>query len=355
MSVNHTGKNDSRDYALENFRAFAVLIVVFSHCVGGYIPNSDLGTALYIFVRGGTTLFVVITGYFLHRIYFERDNYVKLLKTKTLTLGIPYLFLSTAVLLFKLVSEGNLPDYPMHSQFFGNLSNIELFMIYLLTGTNGGIGYWFIPFYLFLIFLSPLFMKFSKLNINWQRFVFLIALLLSSIVWRPSGDLNLIQLVVYYSPFCLLGMYFSEHEAKIRKAIVKFTLPLAFCLCSISVFMQFNGTLGNKYKQNLFEYSGMDWMVFKQFFLICFLFSIIYRYFDRKIEALKKIAQQSLPIFFLHGLFIPIIDRIDSFEFFFLNTFTRVLLFITTVFFSMCASNVIHRVLGNHSKYLIGK
>jgi len=339
---------------MDSLRALAISLIVLGHCLGGFTPSSSLGIALYNFSSGATALFVFISGFFLLRIYYKKITYVKFVKMKFIDIGIPYLLLSSVFLFFNLLRFGKLPAFPISYQFYDGLSSFNLFILYLLTGATQS-AYWYIPFILGIFLLTPVYFRFQGFSQHFKIAVIIALFVTSSIVWRPTANINVVQSVIYFTPFYLSGMYFSEHEAGVRKIVKKLFYPLGFLLLSTLTLMHFKGVIGNAHKSELFEFSGIDLVVLKESALILFSLSILYRYFDKSSWVLGMLANLSFPIFFLHGFVLYTFSKIGYLSFFYKNVCTRVFLFVVVMIISMSVAQLVRKITGDKSRYLIGK
>ncbi|MSX23360.1 MAG: acyltransferase family protein [Actinobacteria bacterium] len=354
VKLQRNNPNVGRLYYMDSLRALAISLIVLGHCLGGFTPSSPLGIALYNFSSGATALFVFISGFFLHRIYYQRITYTKFVKMKFIDIGIPYLLLSSIFLFFNLLRYGKLPPFPISHQFYDSLSSVNLFILYLLTGATQS-AYWYIPFILGIFLLTPLYFRFLGFSQNFKIAMIIALFVTSSIAWRPTANINVVQSVIYFTPFYLSGMYFSEHEARVRKIVMKLLYPLGFTFLSTLALMHFKGVVGNSHKSDLFEFSGIDLVVLKESALILFSLSILYRYFDKSSWFLGRLANLSFPIFFLHGFVLYTISKIGYLSFFYKNVCTRVFLFVVVMIISTSVAQLVRKITGDKSRYLIGK
>jgi fucose 4-O-acetylase-like acetyltransferase len=119
--------------------------------------------------------------------------------------------------------------------------------------------------------------------------------------------------------------------------------------------MHVKSGFGNVFKSNPFEFVGVDLMVPKQFALIVFLLSIAYKYLDSSSRFLDRIANYTLPIFFLHGFVLFAMSKMEILRFFSTTIFHRLFLFVVVMTICMSVAKLVRVVLGNKSKFLIGK
>ena len=342
----------TRLHVMDKLRAFAISLVVLGHCLAGLKPNSALSVALFNLVIGGSAIFVFISGFFLHRVYFKRYNYRDFVKQKFIDIGIPYAILSSLCFFYSLISMGRFPKRP--NKFIDSSSEINLFIFNLVTGASQW-SYWFIPFILMVFMLTPLYLKFIHIPGCVQRALIIVLFLVSSFVWRPTNIVNVFQSIIYFSPYYLAGMYFSLNELQLRRMIVKFLYPSGCVLVFILLLMHVKSGYGNVSKSNPFEFVGIDLIVPKQFALIVFLLSIAYKYLDSSSRFLDRIADYTLPIFFLHGFVLFAVSKTEILHFFYTTIFHKLFLFVVVMTISMSVAKLVRVMLGNKSKFLIGK
>ena len=342
----------TRLHVMDKLRAFAISLIVLGHCLAGTKPNSALSVTLFNLVSGGSAIFVFISGFFLHRVYFKRLNYRDFVKKKFIDIGIPYAILSSLFLFYISISMGRFPL--VANKFIDSSSEINLFIFYLVTGASQS-SYWFIPFILMVFMLTPLYLKFICIPGGVQRTLIIVLFLVSSFVWRPINNVNVFQTIIYFSPYYLAGMYFSLNELQLRRMIAKFLYPSGCVLAFILLLMDMKSDFGDVRKSNPFEFVGIDLVVPKQFALIVFFLSIAYKYFDSSSRFLNRIADYTLPIFFLHGFILFAVSKTEILHFFYTTIFHKLFLFVVVMAICMSVTKLVRVVLGNKSKFLIGK
>jgi probable poly-beta-1,6-N-acetyl-D-glucosamine export protein len=180
---------------------------------------------------------------------------------------------------------------------------------YLLTG-RFYTAYWYIPMAVLLFAISPIINQIIK-----SQKILIVSLLLLSIsliVHRPLDNINTLHSLIYFLPVYLIGIWSSiNHQkildclkSKLSKAIL---IVVAFNLVAVQVFL-FN-SLGNFHKQ--FWTITVPDVNLLQKILLCFLFiSILNRYENTDITLVKKTAETSFAIYFIHPIVIGIIHYI---------------------------------------------
>ena len=76
------------------FRGIAILFIVTGHSFGPWYIDHFGEKVLANLIAGGTTLFVFISGFFFHHIFYESFNLKEFLVKKAKNVFIPYLILT---------------------------------------------------------------------------------------------------------------------------------------------------------------------------------------------------------------------------------------------------------------------
>ncbi|MFP6788342.1 MAG: acyltransferase [Thalassolituus sp.] len=303
-------------------------------------------------VFGSTALFVFISGYLFHSIFYEKFNYFNFLTNKTKNVLVPYVLLSILPILYILI-KGQPVEYFHPSQSI--LGGFRLTLEYLLTGRSL-VAYWYIPFAMLIFLTSPLHIKFIKSNMCVQIFIISLFLLLAFFVHRPPGNLNVFQSYIYYTPLYLLGIVFSLYKSDLdvffEDKIWIFLLLLSVIL--FGAFQYFYGEIGS-YRRFMFDgYHGVDFQLLQKISMCIFIF-----YMLKAIELPKifdVLAKYSFAIFFLHPYFLYLIGIVDS-KFNYSQTLSiPIYLFSVLLCLSFCilVSKIIKSIFKKNSRYLIG-
>jgi fucose 4-O-acetylase-like acetyltransferase len=114
----------SGDFLLSSFvyfGAFAILMIVISHCYGlvGFARDDTASIFLGNLFTGRTTFFVFVSGYLFHHIFYRRYAYRTFLEGKFRTLLAPYVLMATLALVVTIWSDPELA-------LFANRSVLEL-------------------------------------------------------------------------------------------------------------------------------------------------------------------------------------------------------------------------------------
>lgn len=341
--------DNNRLFYFDSFRAIAILLIVLGHCYTGWERNSYSEVFISNAITGGTALFVFISGFFLHYIFYKRKmDYLPFIKKKFISVGVPYFILSSLYMLLYFSLKGDVPT----NEHLEGFSTSEVIFINFLTGRTL-IAYWYIPLALILFSLTPLFYSFVRASFKFQIYLTLLLFALSSIFfWRPIDGLNPVHSVLYFAPFYLLGIIFSINHSMMINVIQKYKLLFLFVWLISLALMNYVEQIGNNNKSNPFSYEGVDLMVVQKISLIFLLVLLCYKYFNSKIKILSFIANNSFPVFFIHGWVLSGVWFLFDFK---AANFAQVFAyFLIVISISLLLSVIAKKIFGIKSKFLIG-
>jgi surface polysaccharide O-acyltransferase-like enzyme len=341
------------------FRGISIIFIVFSHCYNVSISSFNQNEHFFakIFknlVSGGSAFFVFISGFLFLNVYKSNKKYFDFLLKKIRYVYLPFFFFASfdfSYIIFKIFYNSIIPT--SKSQYYWDaIYNFDFISVYFVGGsfiTKGIL--WYVPFIMVVYFLSPIFLFYSKLNINLKIYIFSLSLLTSLFLFRNYSNelVSVFQNVIYFLPFYLLGILTCQNEEYLY---LKIKNQFLFILVFISLIIA-----SSKDILPSIIVSRIDLMLFqKLFFCFVFLLSL------KKINSLswgivKILATYSYGIFFLHTIILSLIRfvttllgisfRTDSFLIY-LSISTIVL------FLSLIGVLIIKRILGSKSKYYIG-
>lgn len=340
---------DNRLFYFDNFRAIAILLIVWGHCYSGWDKTEYYEKLISNAITGGTALFVFISGFFLHHIFYKRHTgYVEFLIKKIISVGVPYFLLSSLYMILYLNVSGSVPT---HFSLQG-LPMWEVVMINFATGRTLT-AYWYIPFVLLLFALTPFFYAFITTNSKNQAFLTVVLFILSSAVfWRPVADINPFHSILYFTPFYLLGIMFSLNQMKIISVLKNYKLLLWVFWGGCLLAMTYLGQVGNLRKDFSLSFDGLDLMVMQKIALIFLIITVLHEFFNYKIEFLDFVARNSFPVFFIHPWVTSIIGYVFDFK---ADNFMEVsVVFLVVVSISLAVSVGVKGILKSKSKFLIG-
>jgi peptidoglycan/LPS O-acetylase OafA/YrhL len=333
-------------------RGIAIILIVLGHS----IYNSGEGFPLLLenLLRGGTALFVFISGYFFHRIFYKDFDYRKFMKNKVQNVLYPF-FVVSLIGLFCLCLRWIL----MEQQ---SLENILLSLFY--TVRNGYILYphWYIPFIMAVFLFSPAFLWFIRCSQQMRWTLFVLSCLVAIFIHRPIGNVNFLHSVVYFMPFYLMGIIYSQDEALVTRfsAIIS-ALAVIFLVVSLVEQTYVVPHIGNYHKAP-FEYNGIDWQFIQKVCLCVLALNACEWLAGRtRLPWLVETAEMSFAIFFIHPLFDMLFNVTATLMRYRLppGSWLTSLLFSAGIFTflmwgSIITARFIKRRLGNRSRTYIG-
>lgn len=339
---------------LESFRAIAILSIVAGHCFGSWKIDTLPEKVVANIIVGGTSLFVFLSGFFLHHVFASRFEYVSFLRKKAIGVFVPYVFLASAAF-FIIVVVFNRPHSALMPESKDFADYALLYFRYLATG-RAMTGYWYIPFIALVFLLTPVFLEYMKFTREQQIALLLLLSLVAMVTHRPSQNLDPVHSLVYFTPVYLMGITVSMNFASVMSFVRRYTVLLGLIFFASVVLTVVVHGYGNYSKATMLSWQGPDLMFVSKIVLIFFLLSLLSRVHDKcELGPLRFVADHSFPLFFLHTWFLlfpmPTIKQ-------FLPTLPGGLMFLLTfaVTTSCCLAFafVMGRLLGKKSHYFIG-
>lgn len=333
-------------------RALAIILIVLGHSV----YNSEKGFPLLLenLLRGGTAVFVFISGFFLHAVFAKRFDWQPFMIKKAQNVLIPFLWVSLFGLACKVLiwifKDGKtveqLPELIYHTVK-------HFYVLY---------PHWYIPFIFVVFALSPVYLAYLKLP--WQSQVrLLIAFsVLAMFVHRPHGN-SVIQSVVYYTPYYLLGMLYSQYrEQFLRHQTTVFVVSCVLIVLTLITQTYIWPWVGNSHKP-FFAYRGID-QQFIQKVGLCFVMLAFCQWLAEHytLKWLKWIGAISFAIFFIHPLFTMLISVVIMPVFGWVKTpssatyslLISLMSFVVMMVGSIAVTWWVQKALPKHSRALIG-
>ncbi len=287
------GVKPQRLAEFDYLRALAIVLIVLGHSV--FLSEKGFPLLLENLLRGGTGVFVFISGFFFHRVFYPRFAYRDFMLKKLQQIGVPFVAISLIGLVFLSIGWA----------FDGHSPQIILLNCWY-TARNGYVlfPHWYIPFILLTFACSPLHLAYIRLGWRWQLGLLLGFTLIALVMHRPDSNINQFQSLVYFSPFYLLGILFSLYQPQLR-ALQKPLLIAAVLATCASLFIQTYvfPHVGNYHKFPL-VWQGLDWQLVQKLGLCLLLLALC-----RQIQPgalgnhLRQLADLSFPLFFVHPLF----------------------------------------------------
>jgi peptidoglycan/LPS O-acetylase OafA/YrhL len=281
-------------------RGLSIALIVLGHSIFLWLDGFPL--VLENLLRGGTGLFVFISGFFFHRVFMQKFAYVDFLVRKLQLIFIPFVFISLVALSLRCIGWF----------WYGHSAETVLLNCWY-TVRNGFVLYphWYIPFILLTFALSPLHIKYARLNPYLQLVLLLLFSLVAIFMHRPDSNINVLQSVIYFTPFYLLGILFSCYSDLLRLWRT-WLFNLSLLVVAMAVYLQSYVFvhIGN-YHDHAFTYAGVDLQFIQMLFGCLVMLELSYRIKPGAFaDHLCFLANLSFPIFFIHPLFTMGIENI---------------------------------------------
>ena len=335
------------------FRGIAILFIIAGHCLENSIfqlhikleEMSAMSKFIYNFILGGTGMFVFISGFLFHSVFYKKFQYGDFVIKKIKNVYIPYLILS----IYPII---NIFFIYKQYKFIGFENNNIDILKSIYTGRHS-IGYWYITFIMIVFLLSPIFIKF--IESKYKEIIIGISFIVSLFIHRPIDNLNQIHSVIYFSFFYILGIWVSINREKVLnflKGKIILLLITAVVIIYLQTFVFIH--LGNYHKE-LFKFKGIDLILIQKTILCLIFFKFLTKFENMKLYFLDKLAEYSFVIYFLHpyvlGKFelkiIPLIKGVNVYGIFALEM-------VTIIIVTISAALILKKILGKYSRYIIG-
>jgi Acyl-CoA synthetases (AMP-forming)/AMP-acid ligases II len=339
--------------SINYFRAIAIFSIVLAHTnMIAWTIDNKFEKILMSFNRDNTILFFFISGFIFYHFSENKFKYLNFIKGKIRNLVIPYLVLSISILIIQYFLNGSKLLFNGYE-----INSVKSVLLALITGT-ALIPYWFVPFMFIMFLMSPLFIRFTKLQTGIRNILLLLLLVFALFIHRPSNLWNPLQNLIHYTPVYLLGIISSKYKADIYNFLKNKSLLLLIFVIGFSILQVFiNGSSDNE--SILFVYNGIDFQLIQKIFMCYFLMIFLHKYEDIKSPILNLLASTSFAVYFLHFWFIYF-----TYVYFLrhpssiLPTYMQPLMWIlyAVIFtaFSVSIALLIKKVIPSKSKYITG-
>lgn len=302
--------------SFNHFRAIAITFIVAGHClfVAG-IPDGEPNTfieAIFInIIAGGTSLFVFISGFLFHLVFYKKYTFSKFLTGKLKNILIPYLLLGILPVLFFVVKvDGHYFGYflPQGAGWFEQYG-VPAFKYYA-TG-RFLLAYWYIPFIIVTFSMSPLHVLFIQKNRRIQLALILVLSVVSIFIHRPLQNMSVFQSVIYFTPVYLLGISCSMNKEQIYSRLKNKEFFLLILVLALAFLQALLGEFGS-YHKSPFLFTNID-LMFIQKNIMCLFFMVwLHRFEHINNRVLHTVAATSFTVFFIHPFIIWVILKLSK-------------------------------------------
>lgn len=283
-------------------RGMAIGMIVLGHSI--FLAQPVFPALLENLLRGGTGLFVFISGFFFHRVFYTRFAYAKFIAKKAKALLIPFIIISLFALSMRMLGW-----WQDGLDWQGSLLNAWY------TLRNGYILYphWYIPFILLTFLCSPLHLTYIRAHLSIQVSVLIFFSLLALFMHRPQSNSNFLQSLIYFTPYYLLGILFSQYEQQLRRWHWPLLVVSLFVIAITAIGQTYFWVHLGNYHKAAFTYEGWD-LQFIQILFGCIAMLALCRHIHWLWlqRHLCWLAELSFPIFFIHPLLTIALENLAS-------------------------------------------
>lgn len=341
--------------SFNHFRAIAIIFIIAGHSIGavGMEFNTQLELIAINLITGGTTLFVFVSGFLFHHVFYHRFIYKKFLFQKFKNLFIPYIVLCIIPIYLYVTTRNNgFGDYFLPNDI-GVISEylIPIFK-YFISG-RFLFAYWYIPFIMLMFALSPLHVKYIKTSVNFQLSLIFIFSLVSIYMHRSIYNIDILQSLFYFTPIYLIGITVSIHKEKVYEKLKGKEIYLIGTVVFFAIIQSYSGVFGSYHKQP-FEYGGID-LMFLHKITFCFFFMIwLHRFESYTNKLINTLAATSFALYFIHPFIIWFVMKLNL-DFLLVNSWVAYALFVSFItFLSVIIAKITKIMLPKYSRYIFG-
>lgn len=336
-------------------RGVAILFIVIGHTLFSDTEVSE-GRALVLnFFKGGTVLFVFISGFLFERVFLKRFDYKTFATRRLSKLLQPYLLISLPAifLVATFYPEATHMSFGPENGEGLYVQTIRPLMIALLTGTYLS-AYWYVPFAVLLFLCAPLHVLYARQSLPRQFIILAPLFALALVLQRPSYNMMPPQSMVYLTPVYLLGITVSAQWDSWRPYIRKSFAPALAAAALLTVAQVQTGHVGNYYRDPLGPLNGVDLMLLQKLCLTFGLLGLLEVLSEKRHALLDVLAEYSFGMFFLHFLVILVLYNELGAPAMPRQWMTEALFVTEVVLGTLLLSVVLKRLLGRNSYRLIG-
>jgi len=334
-------------------RGLAILLIVMGHSI--FLSQQGFPMLLENLLRGGTGLFVFISGFFFHRLFYPQFSYCHFLTKKVKSVFVPFVVISLIALSFRCIG------------WYGDDNELHIILLNCwYTIRNGFVLYphWYIPFIMLTFICAPLHVAYIKTSPVAQLLLLVFFIAVALVIHRPEFNINPLQSLVYFSAFYLLGILFSLYESALNSWNTLLLWLAGLTALSTALLQTYVVHRVGNYHKPAFEWGGIDWQCMQVLCASIFLLLLFRRLAPGRVyRHLTMLADYSFPIFFVHPLFTMAIDNllhraivagwVISPGFWPAIGLTAVV-FIIQLYGSLLAVKVVRKYLGKRSKLIVG-
>jgi surface polysaccharide O-acyltransferase-like enzyme len=337
--------------SFNHFRAIAIIFIVAGHSFINIQFNNEFDNFIRNIISGSTTLFVFISGFLFHHIFYKKYEYKKFIIGKIKNVYIPYIIMGLIPLYYTIYLSSKSNTIYINNTFIENL------IIFFKLHFNGTFftAYWYIPFIMIIFILSPLFIKFINAKNSTQIIITSVGIIMALFIHRSINNENLLHSVIYFMPIYLLGIVCSIHKDILYKKLKGKDYYLLSIVIILALIQSICFDSGN-YHKDFFDFNGIDLMYLQKIALALFFMVFLNKYENYHNKFIHKIASASFAIFFIHPYIIYVFLAIKS-RLHIPNIYQWIeytFLVILVIILSLIVSSFIKFIFKKYSRFIIG-
>lgn len=342
--------------SFNHYRAIAIILIVMGHSIhaaGAHLEVETLPSkSLLNIMYGGTSLFVFISGFLFHHVFYRKYQYKNFLVKKIINVMVPYLLLSFGPVYFMVIGIGSHEPYFIPAKSGIIHEYILPAAKYYISGTSLT-GYWYIPFIMVIFALSPFHVKYITLSLRLQLLIIGILSVVSILIHRPVSNINVLQSVIYFTPVYLIGITASANKDTIYEYLKGRELYLLVVVVSLAILQAKSDHIGSYHKRP-FDYGGVDLMYCQKIAMCFFMMVWLYRFESYNNKIVHSIAAMSFCVYFIHPFILWFYIK-WGFDFSNINpVIVTVLLTITIFIISITIGKLVRAICPKYSRFIIG-
>ncbi|MEQ8475979.1 acyltransferase [Fulvivirga sp.] len=339
------------------FRGLAIVVIVGIHCRISlpWSSNQQFSKAVFTtLLDSGTILFVFIAG-FLFQYLKHKYEFFDYFKRKLKFVILPYLVVSVPILVYKYLTYSQ--PYEWMPNSLENQPYIIQCFYMILTGKHIG-PFWFIPMIFIFYLISPLLLRLD--NPKFYTYFFPFLFIAGLFTFRFGYYSTTIDSFIYFIPIYIFGMWGSAYRKQLTQTKVLYMVILFIIYIAISILEVVHiieiPKLTSFESSNLLPYFHFNFAKVKVSLLCIILIRFFYLFNDNEISVLKKLADYSFGIFFLHMYIIQAIEIVIKtyFNNFELGLVSFVFYTLIVTIASMLLIDILKKLIGRNSRSFIG-
>jgi len=305
--------------AIDSFRGLAILLIIAGHVIGLSRLHVDTlpEKVLVNLIIGGTSLFVFISGFLFQHLLPRGFSYRRFLLQKAEYVLLPYLVMSAIPVTYLAVRALQRMPSDGTTTLACIIEKLGSFVGHVVASLSTGLflnGYWYVPFILTMFLLAPVFLRYTRLALPSRLAIMGAAILVALLVHRPVHNVSVLQSVVYFTPFYLLGINVSIDRERVLRHLAGREWLLGIGMLGLSVIQVASFPDYRNMHKPALAWGGMD-LNLPQKMLACLVFYSLFSRVERLNQPfLKTLATASFALFFLHAPVIGIFTRLTAQE-----------------------------------------